>query len=138
LVRRFPLRPIRSESELDRATAVIDSLIDRPSLSADQKDYLHVLSDLVEAYEEEHYPIRQVSDDRMLRHLIEVRGVSQTEVAKGTGIANSTISAVLKGTRHLTREQIGQLAKYFHVEPVVFIFGGQEQSSRKNRLRKAL
>src|SRR5260370_22572691 len=35
---------------------VIDSLIDRPSLSSDEKDYLNVLIDLVEAYEEEQLP----------------------------------------------------------------------------------
>ncbi len=133
LVRQFPLRPIRSEKVLDRATKVIDSLIDCTSLSADQRDYLNVLSDLVEAYEEERYPMPKISDARMLRHLIEARGVSQTEVAKATGIANSTISAVLKGVRQLTREHIGQLAKYFHVEPGVFIFGEQEQPSKKPR-----
>ena len=60
LVRHFPLRPIRSERDLDRAAKVIDSLVDRPSLSFDEKDYLNVLSDLVEAYEEEHYPIASV------------------------------------------------------------------------------
>jgi len=126
LVRQFPLRPIRSEEELDRAIKVIDSLIDCPSRNDDQSDYLTVLSDLVESYEEEHYPMPEVSDARMLRHLIEAKGVSQTEVAKATRIANSTISAVLKGVRQLTREHIGQLAKYFHVEPGVFVFGEQE------------
>ena len=29
LVRQFPLRPIRSEKELDRAISMIDSLLDR-------------------------------------------------------------------------------------------------------------
>ncbi len=138
LVRQFPLRPIRSERELDRAAKVIDSLIDRPSLNADERDYLNVLSDLVEAYEEKRYPMPKVSDARVLRHLIEARGVSQTEVAKATGIANSTISAVLKGVRQLTRDHIGHLAKYFHVDPGVFAFGEQEhhveEAATQNRL----
>jgi HTH-type transcriptional regulator / antitoxin HigA len=131
LVRQFPLRRIRSERELDRAIKVIDSLIDRPSLSPSEKDYLDVLSDLVETYEEEHYPIAEVSDARMLKHLLEARAVSQTEVAKATGIANSTLSAVLKGVRQFTREHIGRLAKYFHVEPGAFMFG--EQAPKKSR-----
>jgi HTH-type transcriptional regulator / antitoxin HigA len=29
LINRFPLRPIRSEEELDEATEIIDALIDR-------------------------------------------------------------------------------------------------------------
>jgi len=44
LMRQFPPRPIRPERDLDRAAKVIDSLIDRPSLSSDKKDYLNVLS----------------------------------------------------------------------------------------------
>ena len=43
LVRAFPLRPIRSEAELDRAIAVIDSLIARDDLDLEQEDYLDVL-----------------------------------------------------------------------------------------------
>src|SRR5439155_22026723 len=135
LVRQFPPRPIRSERDLDRATRVIDALIDRPSLSSDEKDYLNVLSDLVEAYEEERYPMARVSDARMVRHLMEAKGVNQTEVAQATGIANSTISAVLKGTRQLTREHIGQLAIFFHVDPGVFIFG-EHASPRKKPTRQ--
>jgi HTH-type transcriptional regulator/antitoxin HigA len=116
---------------LDRATKVIDSLIDRPSLSSDEKDYLNVLSDLVETYEEEHYPMAKVSDARMVRHLMEAKRVNQTEVAQATGIANSTISAVLKGARQLTREHIGQLAIFFQVDPGVFAFGEPEGQRKK-------
>jgi HTH-type transcriptional regulator/antitoxin HigA len=131
LIRNFPPRPIRSERDLDRATRVIDSLVDRPSLSSDEKDYLNVLGDLVETYEDEHYPMAKVSDARMVRHLMEAKGVNQTEVAQATGIANSTISAVLKGTRQLTREHIGRLAVFFHVDPGVFIFGEQQRPRKR-------
>jgi HTH-type transcriptional regulator/antitoxin HigA len=116
---------------LDRATQVIDSLIDRPSLNSDEKDYLHVLSDLVATYEEEHYPMAKVSDARMVRHLMEAKGVNQTEVAQATGIANSTISAVLQGTRQLTREHIGRLAIFFHMDPGVFTFGEQARPRKR-------
>jgi HTH-type transcriptional regulator / antitoxin HigA len=138
LVRQFPLRPIRSGRELDRASKLIDSLVDRPSLNSDETDYLNVLSDLVEAYEEERYPMAKVSDARMVRHLMEAKGVNQTEVAQATGIANSTISAVLKGARQLTREHIGRLADFFHVDPGAFIFGEQEDQPKKPSLRTGI
>jgi HTH-type transcriptional regulator/antitoxin HigA len=135
LVRRFPLRPLRSEKDLDRAIKVMDLLIDRPALGTEERDYLDVLSDLVGAYEEEHHPMPKVSDARMLRHLLEARGVSQTEVARATGIVNSTISAVLKGGRQLTRDHIGRLASYFSIEPGVFIFGESEPLPAKRSRR---
>jgi HTH-type transcriptional regulator/antitoxin HigA len=121
LVRRFPLRPIRSEEELDRAIAVIDSLIDRDELSPDEQDYLDILGDIVERYETEHHPLPPVSDAEMLRHLIEARGTTQARVAAKTGISESTISAILAGRRGLNRKHIEALARYFKVNPAVFI-----------------
>jgi len=123
---------------LDRATRVIDSLIDRPSLSSDEKDYLNVLSDLVETYEEEHYPIAKVSHARMVRHSMEAKGVNQTQVSQASAIANSTISAVLKGARQLTREHISHLANFFHVDPGVFIFREHERPRKKPARRIGL
>jgi HTH-type transcriptional regulator/antitoxin HigA len=38
-----------------------------------------------------------VADADLLRHLIEAKGVSQADVARETGIAESTISEVLGG-----------------------------------------
>ncbi len=123
LVRRFPLRPILTEEDLDAATVVIHSLIDQESLSGPEQDYLDVLSDLVEAYETIHYPIGPSTDADMLKFLLETKDISQADVAKGTGIAVSTVSEVLSGKRKLNRRQIGKLASYFHVGPAVFNFG---------------
>src|SRR5262245_7039323 len=99
LVARFPLRPIRSDAQLDRAIAVIDSLMDRPKLFRDEEDYLDVLGDLVERYETKHHPMPPVSAVNMLRHLIDARQTSQTRVADGTGLSLSTISEILAGKR---------------------------------------
>jgi HTH-type transcriptional regulator/antitoxin HigA len=122
LVLRFPLRPIRSDEELDAAVKMVDSLLDRQNLSPEEEDYLEVLGDLVERYESEEHPLAPVSDAEMLRHLIEAKGVSQTQVSSATGIADSTISEVLKEKRSLNRNHIGKLAKYFNVSPDVFAF----------------
>ena len=123
LVREFPLRPIRRNAELDAAVAVVDSLIDQDELSAPERDYLDVLSDLIEAYEDEAVPMRPVADADMLRFLIDNRGVTQSSVANKVGIPESTISEVLASKRKLNRKQIGKLARYFRVEPGVFAFG---------------
>jgi HTH-type transcriptional regulator/antitoxin HigA len=121
LIRRFPLRPITSESELDQATALVNELLDRDGLDSAEEDYLDVLSDLIERYEDKHHPIEDVSADEMLAFLIEQKGVSQAEAARGAGIAESTISEVISGKRQLTRKQIERLASYFHVSPAVFL-----------------
>jgi HTH-type transcriptional regulator/antitoxin HigA len=123
LVRQFPLRPLRSDADLNAAVAMVDSLLDLEKLSTPEQDYLDVLGDLVEVYEAEAVPIRPVGDAELLQFLIESRSTTQAEVAKGAGIAESTISEVLAGKRKLTRAQIGKLARHFHVEPGAFAFG---------------
>jgi HTH-type transcriptional regulator/antitoxin HigA len=124
LVQRFPLRPLRTDADLDAAVDVVDDLIDRDDLTPAEQDYLDVLSDLVEAYENEAVPIRTVGDADMLRFLIEQRGITQTELAKQSRIVESTISEVLAGKRKLNRTQIGKLSKFFRVAPGVFAFDG--------------
>jgi HTH-type transcriptional regulator/antitoxin HigA len=123
LVQQFPLRPIQSDDDLTEASAVIDSLLDQKKLTAGEQDYLHVLSNLVEEYEDEHHQIAPLPDGEMLRHLIEANDLKQVELARATGIVDTTISAVLAGKRTLTREQVGKLSQYFHVSPEAFAFG---------------
>jgi HTH-type transcriptional regulator/antitoxin HigA len=50
-------------------------------------------------------------------------GLTQPQLAKKVGIAQSTISAVLTGSRSLTKDQIVALSKFFHVAPAAFLPG---------------
>jgi HTH-type transcriptional regulator/antitoxin HigA len=122
LIGRFPLRPIRSEEELDRAIEVVDELLDRDQIVPSERDYLDVLSDLIERFESESRPVEPVSDAVALAHLIEAKKVTQADVARESRIAESTISEVLAGKRVLNRFHIGRLARYFNVGPTVFSF----------------
>ena len=124
LVRRFPLLPIRNDRELDQAMVVINELLDQERLDSAESDYLDVLSDLVGRYEDETHAIdtSDLSDAEMLSHLIEAKSVSQADVSRDTGIAESTISEVLSSKRQLSRGHIATLAGYFSVKPGVFRF----------------
>ena len=66
--------------------------------------------------------MRVVDDAKMLRFLIEQRSITQSELARQSRIAESTLSEVQSGKRNLTRTQIGKLARFFQVEPGVFSF----------------
>jgi HTH-type transcriptional regulator/antitoxin HigA len=123
LLRRFPLRPLRSEVELDEATEVLNSLLDR-DLDAWEKDYLEILGDLIEKYESANIPEGAVSDADMLQHLIDAKGVTQAQVATATDIAESTVSAIVRGKRQLARKHLEALARYFRVSPAVFLSTG--------------
>lgn len=121
LVRRFPLRPIRSEKQLEGATAVIDELVAREKRSTDADDYLDVLSDLVEKYEAEYHPIPDATPSEILSFLIDDRKTNQRAVAFGAGIAVSTMSEILAGRRQLNLEHMRKLAAFFGVDIRVFL-----------------
>jgi HTH-type transcriptional regulator / antitoxin HigA len=120
LVRALPLRPIRSDAELDRAIAMIDSLISRAELNAGEEDYLDVLSDLVHRYESEHDPIAPVADAEMVRFLLESNNMTQAELAQRGKIADSTVSEILAGKRKLSRRHIAAVSQIFRVSPAIF------------------
>ena len=79
------------------------------------------LSHEIERCEAAAYPMPAVSGAAMLRHLIEAREATLSEVAAATGIAVSTLSAVLAKKRKLNLAHIGVLAPYFGVRPGVLL-----------------
>jgi HTH-type transcriptional regulator/antitoxin HigA len=126
LVRRFPLRPIESDTELERARAVLNELLDRDSLDRDRADYLDVLGDLIDRYEQAHHPLPAISEIDLLRHLLDARGVTPSEAARGTGIAVSSLSSILSGKRRMNRDHIEALAQFFKVSPAAFLRSSPE------------
>jgi HTH-type transcriptional regulator / antitoxin HigA len=126
LLVRFPLRRIRSEADLDKATAVMRDLAGRAQLMKPEVDYLEVLADLIEAYEKVHHPIGAPSPHEMLAGLMEANGINQVELSKATGIPVSTISELLAQKREFNLAHIRKFAANFGVGTSAFI---QEEKS---------
>lgn len=120
LVRTFPLRPIRDAAQLDLAITVIDRLVERDDLAASEQDYLDVLVDLVERYEQEHVVLPRVSSVDVLRHLMEENELQQVDLVALFG-SKSIVSEVLSGKRRLSLNHIRKLSAYFGLPADVFI-----------------
>jgi HTH-type transcriptional regulator / antitoxin HigA len=122
LIREFPLRPIRSDRQLDRASRIAFRLAARQRLSRDERDYLDVLSDLIEKYEDEHHSIDPALSGRQaLAFLVEENGLTLSQLASETGIQVSTLSEILNGKRSLSLKHVERLCAYFRVEPGLFV-----------------
>ena len=78
---------------------------------------------MVEHYEAVHELSRAVSESDVLRELMRANGLTQKMLEPKVGITQSTISAILNGTRSLTKEQVIALARYFGVRPSAFLPG---------------
>jgi HTH-type transcriptional regulator/antitoxin HigA len=119
LVTAFPLASIKSDEQLQEAQKVMDQLLARGELNGGEEMYLDALSDLVAAYEDEHYAIEPASDADMLRHLMEAKGITQAQLSRDTTVPKSTISEILAGKKHLSRPLIRKFAPYFGVDASV-------------------
>lgn len=120
LIRAFRLRPLTNSAELDRAVELVDELLDRPALTTTEQEYLDVLAELIEDYEDAHIPISEANGVDVLRHLMDEHHLAQQDLVPLFGTP-SIVSEVLHGKRSLALNHIRRLSEYFHLPADVFI-----------------
>jgi HTH-type transcriptional regulator/antitoxin HigA len=129
LVRRFPLRPIRTAADYSRAGEILADLFARADsgLTSDESDYADVLGRLVREYDERHSSIllkrragRKPSPVELLKHLLEEHGMNTTRLGSLVG-GSGQASLILSGKRELSKANIRTLAAHFNVSPALFI-----------------
>jgi HTH-type transcriptional regulator/antitoxin HigA len=124
LLGRFPLLPIKSGTEYDRAAAIVHRLAMREDeLDAGEEAYLEVLEGILERYDNEHSPMREerVSPTRILRMLVEQANMTVTELGELIG-SKGAASELLSGKRkEPSKAQIARLCARFKVDAGVFL-----------------
>lgn len=122
LIERFPLRPLRTEAELDKALAISLEMYERlESLSNDEEDYLEVLSDLIVVYESKHYPVEPLKPFEHLRECMREHKMKQPDLQKLLGVPQGRASELMNGVRELSKQQVMILSKAFKVSPELFL-----------------
>jgi HTH-type transcriptional regulator / antitoxin HigA len=129
LVRRFPLRPIRTAAEYARAGDILEDLFAGAGsgLTSDESDYADVLGRLVREYDERHSSIllkraagRKPTPVDVLKYLLEEHGMNTTSLGSLVG-GSGQASLILSGKRELSKANIRTLAARFNVSPALFI-----------------
>ena len=113
---------IQSEDEYEIMLANIDELISKGEnrLSPEEERLLETLAILVEAYEEEHYPMPEVAPNEILKFLMEERGLKQSDLLHIFG-SSGIASEVVNGKRSISKAQAKKLAEFFKVSVELFI-----------------
>lgn len=115
---------ISNEQELERLTAEIDRLmtkgIKENDLSPEENSLLELLAVLVEAYEDEHYPMPEATPNEVLKFLMEDRELKQKDLLHIFGSTGIT-SEVVNGKRSISKAQAKKLAEFFKVSVELFI-----------------
>ncbi len=130
LVRRFPLRPLRTRGEYLRAGEILRDLLGRaddPGLTPGESDYTDVLVRLVREYDQEHSSLLKERSSRRkptpieaLRWLMEEHGMNTVDLGKLVG-GSGQASLILSSKRELSKANIRMLAEHFKVSPALFL-----------------
>ena len=136
LVRRFPLRPIRSEKEYDAAGEVLDRLAvrDERTLDAGERDYLETLEMLIEAYDAKHFAgaaAKARTPLEWLRSLMAAADTTPAALQRVLGMSQPQVSLILNGKRGISKASIAKLAAHYHVDPSVFIASVSPSTGRR-------
>ena len=116
LILEFPLRPIGSDEENDRAAEVCDALTDRlDKLTKDERDYLDVLTLLIQQYESK-WDEAPMSPAELIRYVMEQNDLTQQDLLPQFGGAKSRVSDFLNGKRQLSKEQALALSERFCIK----------------------
>lgn len=116
-----------TESEYKKATARIEELLKMVSDETPEDNpllkELIVLSDLVENYEKEHYPIGMPTLKEVIELRMFERKLKQKDLAELLNTSTSRISEYLNGKRDITIEIARALYKKLNIDSDIILQG---------------
>jgi HTH-type transcriptional regulator / antitoxin HigA len=113
------LRPIKTELDYQNALQEIERLFDAEPNSP-ECDRLDILTTLVEAYEQKHYPIEAPDAISAILYYLESRGLSEQDLIISIG-SQQEITAILNRQKPLTLDTIRRLNQDFKIPAEILI-----------------
>jgi HTH-type transcriptional regulator/antitoxin HigA len=101
------IKPIRTENDYEEALAQIDAIFDAEP-GTPEGDLLEVLTILVDAYEEDHYPIAPPDPIEAIEYHMERLGLTRRDIEPYIG-SRARVSEILNRRRPLTLSMIRRL-----------------------------
>ena len=111
---------IENDRDHERMMAVVDRLLTKEVLSPEEEKLLDLMSTLIEAYEDKHYPIPEAPPHALLQLLMDDRELRQADLLEIFG-HRSIVSEVVSGKRGITRDQAKLLSQFFGVPRELFL-----------------
>src|SRR5437762_4181983 len=113
------IKPIKSERDYREAMREIDRLMDARK-GTPEGDRLDVLTTLVQAWEEKHYPIEAPDPVAAIRFAMEQRGLTRRDLESLIG-SRARVAEVLNHKRRLTLPMIRRLHEALGIPAEVLI-----------------
>lgn len=105
------------EYALDRVEELLPTVDDNTPSTSKSALELSVLSDVVIAYEKEHYPIGKPTVSELIELSLEEKGMTQKELAKEIGVSPSRINDFVSGRAEPSLKIASLLCKVLGISP---------------------
>ena len=120
LLVEYQPKVITIEAEYDQALETVEKLMADQQRTPEQTAILQLLVTLIEEFETKHYPIEPSSPHAMLEHLMDARGIKQSDLVGIIG-SKGVISEIVNRKRAISKAQAKALGELFNVSPALFI-----------------
>jgi HTH-type transcriptional regulator / antitoxin HigA len=120
LCRWLAPRPIHDQADYQNVTEITEAMAGH-ALTPDQEDYFDLLCRLIEDYEKEHVESPKVTALDALEHLLEVHGMSASDLARLLRVHRTLGAMIMRGERKLTLNHVRTLSRHFGVSADVFL-----------------
>ena len=120
LLVEYQPKVITTEAEYDQALETVEKLMADQQRTPEQTAILQLLVTLIEEFETKHYPIEPSSPHAMLEHLMDTRGIKQSDLVGIIG-SKGVISEIVNRKRAISKAQAKALGELFNVSPALFI-----------------
>jgi len=109
------IKPIRTEEDYQAALDVVSPMFDnQPEIGSPEFDYMEVMVLLIEAYENEHYPISPPDPIEAIKFRMDQQGLTVKDLEPAIGKSNR-VYEVLSGKRGLSLAMIRNLHNQFGI-----------------------
>jgi HTH-type transcriptional regulator / antitoxin HigA len=121
LLSQYQPRLIKTEDENEKALAIVEELMHRPTLSPEEHELYNLLVTLIERFEQEYYlPGSASTPHSMLLFLMEQRQVEPVDLYEVLG-SEYIAAEVIADQCGISSGQARALGEFFHVDAGLFI-----------------
>ncbi len=111
---------VQTEAQNEAYLQQVTELLERgESLNDAEREFLRLLTLLIEDFEEKNYILPKASPVEVITFLMDQHGLKQSDLSDVFGTRSIT-SEILSGKRELNKAQIRRLCERFHVSPELF------------------
>jgi HTH-type transcriptional regulator/antitoxin HigA len=113
------IKPIKTEFDYNAALSEIEQLMEAKH-NTPKADKLDVLTTLVEAYEEKHYPIDPPDPIEAIMHQMESQGLTRKDLEQYIG-TRARVSDILNRKRSLSLQMVRKLQQGLGISSEILI-----------------